>query len=112
MLINRFKGCTNTTAGVLYFVTEKTLDSLSRNVSSVRFKSGSQKEIQVIKLKLNAPITFIFPNSVCTGAGGGGGEGRLEVAGILYGLDSQNSHCSREFDRRVWHNGGTLDDSN
>ena len=34
---------------------------------------------------------------------GGGG------AGITWGLDSQNSHCPREFDRRLWHRGGTLD---
>ena len=68
MLINRFKGCTNTIAGVLYFVivTEKTLDSPSRIVSSVRFKTGSRKEIQVAAL--NAPIN-VFPQS-----GGGGGH--------------------------------------
>ena len=29
--------------------------------------------------------------------------------GIPWGLDSQNSHCPREFDRRLWHRGGTLD---
>ena len=37
----------------------------------------------------------------------GGGEG--EVAGIPWGLDSQNSHCPQEFDRRLWNRGGTLD---
>ena len=31
--------------------------------------------------------------------------------GITSGLDSQNSHCPREFDRRLWHRGGTLDAS-
>ena len=31
------------------------------------------------------------------------------MAGILWGLHSQNSHSPREFDRRLWHRGGTLD---
>ena len=31
------------------------------------------------------------------------------LAGIPWGLDGQNSHCRREFDRRLWHRGGTLD---
>ena len=31
------------------------------------------------------------------------------VAGIPRGLDSPNSHCPREFDRRLWHRVGTLD---
>ena len=35
---------------ILYIVTEKTLGSLSRIVSSVRFKTGSQKEIKAIAL--------------------------------------------------------------
>ena len=35
---------------ILYIVTEKTLDSLSRMVSSVRFKTGSQKEMQAVAL--------------------------------------------------------------
>ena len=30
------------------------------------------------------------------------------MAGIPWGLDSQNSHCPQEFDRRLWHRGGTL----
>ena len=38
--------------------------------------------------------------------GGGGGK---EVACIRRGLDSQNSHCPREFDRRLLHRDGTLD---
>ena len=36
-------------------------------------------------------------------------KGGGEMAGILWGLDCQNSHCPREFDRRLWHRGGTLD---
>ena len=32
-----------------------------------------------------------------------------EMAGIPWGLDCQNSHCPREFDRRRWHRGVTLD---
>ena len=52
MLKNRFKGCTTQLPGyyILYIVTEKTLDSLSGIVSSVRFKTGSQKEIQAVAL--------------------------------------------------------------
>ena len=32
-----------------------------------------------------------------------------EVVDIPWGLDSQNSHCPREFDIRLWNRGGTLD---
>ena len=35
------------------------------------------------------------------------GERGGGVAGISWGLDCQNSHCHREFDRRLWHRGGT-----
>ena len=33
------------------------------------------------------------------------------MAGIPWGLDGQNSHYPQEFDRRLWHRGGTLDAS-
>ena len=33
----------------------------------------------------------------------------LNLIPILWGLDSQNSHYPRDFDRRLWHRGGTLD---
>ena len=107
MLINRFKGLINTIAGVLYFVhvTEKTLDSLSRIVSSVRFKTGSQKEkIEVVALNKTGTLSMLSPR-MGRGWGRGGGARR---AGIPWGLDSQNSHCPRDFDRRLWHKGGTL----
>ena len=73
----------------MYIVTEKTLDSLSRIVSSVRFKTGTQKEIQVVALnKTETKCTYqcFYPE-------------KGEVAGIRWGLDSPNSHCPREFDR-------------
>ena len=91
MLINRFKDCTNTLLGycILYIITEKTLDSLSRIASSVRFKKDSQKEIQVVALnKTNSMHLSVF-SSKCG-----------EVAGIP---------CLREFYRRLWRKGGTLD---
>ena len=64
MLINRFKGCTNTNVGVLYFV--QTLDSLSRIVPPVRFKTGSQKEIQVVALNKTGTqcIYQFFPQNL------------------------------------------------
>ena len=31
------------------------------------------------------------------------------VAGIPWGLDSQNKPCLQEFDGQLWHIGGTLD---
>ena len=34
---------------------------------------------------------------------------RVGLVGIPWGLDCQNCHCPREFDRRLWHRGGTLD---
>ena len=34
---------------------------------------------------------------------------RVGVAGIPYELDCQNSLCLQEFDRQLWHRGGTLD---
>ena len=59
MLINIFKDCTNT------IVTEKTLDSLSRIVSSVGFKTGSQKEIQVVALnKTETQCTYQYPSRI------------------------------------------------
>ena len=36
-------------------------------------------------------------------------EEKWGVALIPLGLDSQNRHCPWEFDRRLWHRGGTLD---
>ena len=58
-------------------------------MSSVRFKTGSQKEIQAIALNKTGTqcIYQCFPPEL---AGGGGGEG----AGILWGLHSQNSHTA------------------
>ena len=93
MLKNR----TNTNAAVyiLYIVTEKTLDSLSCIVSSVRFKTGSQNEIQAVALNKTGTqcIYQCFPPEFGMGVG--------EVAGILWGLHSQNSHYPWEFDRRL-----------
>ena len=166
MLINKFKGCTNTIAGyyILYIVTEKILDSLSRIVSSVRFKTGSKKEIQVVALNktgtqcicqwMDGWVRVLRPfNSISVISRRWKGEherlcamkrrlgsGRIsppagfepatpwsklgaltarprgrfspewgEVAGIPWGLESQNSHCLQEFDRRLWQRGGTLD---
>ena len=64
MLINRFKGCTNTIAGVLYFVhchrentglteSHRVHSELQNGYSkrSTRFKTGTQKETQVVGLK-------------------------------------------------------------
>ena len=31
------------------------------------------------------------------------------MAGIPWGLDSQSIHYPQEFDRQLWHRGGTLD---
>ena len=88
----------------MYVVTEKTLDSLSRIVSSLRFKTGSQKEIQVVALNKTGTqcIYQCFPPEWRGVVAGG-------VVGIPWGLDSENSHCPRKFDRRLWHRGGTLD---
>ena len=52
MLINLFKGCTNTIAGVLYFVhchRENTGLTESHRIL-IEVKTGSQKEIQVVAL--------------------------------------------------------------
>ena len=86
---------------ILYIVTEKTLDPLSHIVSSVRFKTGtcSQKEIQVVALNKTGTQCIYQCFSQEWGW----------VTGIPWGLDSPNSHCPREFDRRLWHRGGTLD---
>ena len=75
-------------------------------MSSVRFKTGSQKQIQAVALNKTGTqcIYQCFPPEL-----GGGGRGGGEFAGILWGLHSQNSHCPREFDRRLWHRGGILD---
>ena len=75
----------------MYIVTEKTLDSLSHIVSSVRFKTGSQKEIQAVALNKTGTqcIYQCFPPEL-----GMGGEGDVEVAGIHRGLHSQNSHTA------------------
>ena len=60
-------------------------------MSSVRFKTGSQKEIQAVALNKTGTecIYQRFPPEL-EGAGGGGEE----VAGILWGLHSQNSHTA------------------
>ena len=60
-------------------------------MSSVRFKTGSQKEIQAVALnKTGTQCTYqCFPPELGRGRAGGGGE----VAGILWGLHNQNSHC-------------------
>ena len=73
---------------ILYIFTEKTLDSLSRIMSSVRFKTNSEKEIQAVALNKTGTqcIYQHFPPE--KGVGGG------EVAGILWGLHSQNSHTA------------------
>ena len=83
---------------ILYIVTEKTLDSLSRIVSTMRFKTGSHKEIQAVALnKTGTQCSYqcFSPEfgvcmcvCVCVAGGGGG------VAGILWGLHSQNSHTA------------------
>ena len=77
MLKNRFKGCTKQLPGyyILYIVAEKTLDSLSRIVSSVRFKTGSQKEIQAVALNKTGTqcIYQYFPPEFGVGGEGGGG---------------------------------------
>ena len=61
MLVNIFKGWGKTIAAVLYFVQCQRiiLDSMSRIVSSVRFKTGSQKKIQVVALnKIETQCTY------------------------------------------------------
>ena len=63
---------------ILYIVTEKTLGSLSRIVSSVRFKTGSQKEIQAIALNKTGTqcIYQCFPPELAGAGGGARGGGR------------------------------------
>ena len=60
---------------ILYIVTEKTLDSLSGIVSSVRFKTGSQKEKQAVALNKTGTqcIYQCFPPEWGGGKGGEGG---------------------------------------
>ena len=58
----------------MYIVTERTLDSLSRIVSSVRFKTGSQKEIQAVALNKTGTV---FPQK----GWGGGGQGCRAFSG-------------------------------
>ena len=81
-------------------------------MSSMRFKTGSHKEIQAVALNKTGtqcsyqcfPPEFGVCMCVCVCVAEGG------VAGILWGLHSQNSHTALgEFDRRLWHRGGTLD---
>ena len=59
-------------------------------MSSVRFKTGSQKEIQAVALNKTGTqcIYQCFPPEFGGGGRGGG------VAGILWGLHSQNSHTA------------------
>ena len=103
MLKNRFKGCTNTIAGVLYFVhchRENTGPTESHRVLS-EVQKGSQKEIQAVALNKTGTqcIYQCFPPEL----GGGGGRHTLGIT------QPKQSHCPREFDRRLWHRGCTLD---
>ena len=78
-------------------------------MSSVRFKTGSQKEIQAVALNKTGTqcIYQCFPPAFGGGGGGGGGgRGGGHTLGIT---QPKQSHCPREFDRRLWHRGGTLD---
>ena len=65
-------------------------------MSSVRFKTGSQKEIQVVALNKTGTqcIYQCFPPELGGGERGVGVGSAGEVAGILWGLHSQNSHTS------------------
>ena len=78
MLKNRFKGCTNTIAGVLYFV-HCHREHWSRVVSSVRFKTGSQKEIQAVAL--NKTGTQCIYQCFSPELGGGRGRGWRAYSG-------------------------------
>ena len=74
---------------------------------SVRFKTGSQKEIQAVALNKTGTqcIYQCFPPEL-----GVGGEGVCGDSGHTQGITQpKQSHCPREFDRRLWHRGGTLD---
>ena len=76
-------------------------------MSSVRFKTGSQKEIQAVALNKTGTqcIYQCFSPELDRGAGGCGAGG-----GHTLGITQpKQSHCPREFDRRLWHRGGTLD---
>ena len=59
-------------------------------MSLVRFKTGSQKEIQAVALnKTGTQCSYqCFPSELGVGWGWG------ELAGILWGLHSQNSHTA------------------
>ena len=72
-------------------------------MSSVRFKTGSQKEIQAVALNKNGTqyIYQCFPPELCVCGGGGGkraGGGGWHTLGIT---QPKQSHCPREFDRRL-----------
>ena len=78
MHITKSKGCKTQLPGyyILYIVTENTLDI----VSSVRFKTGSQKEIQVVVLnKTEIQCTYQYFPPECGEAGGGGGGHILRI---------------------------------
>ena len=84
MLKKRFKGCTNTIAGVLYFVhcrRENTgLIESHRVLSEVQ--TGSQKEIQAVALNKTGTqcIYQCFPPEL-GGGGRGGGENLRAYSG-------------------------------
>ena len=88
-------------------------------MSSMRFKTGSQREIQAVALnKTGTQCSYqCFPPEfdvcvcvcVCVAGGGevagycvcgGGGGGGGHTLGIT---QPKQSHCPREFDRRLWH---------
>ena len=68
-------------------------------MSPVRFKTGSQKEIQAVALNKTETqcIYQCFPPELADGG---------HTLGIT---QPKQSHCPRKFDRRLWHRGGTLD---
>ena len=65
-------------------------------MSSVRFKTDSQKEIQAVALNKTGTqcIYQCFPPELGGGWGGGGWRVGGGVAGILWALHSQNSHTA------------------
>ena len=52
-------------------------------------------------------LGLLVPRFACCTLFSPGGLGGRDILG----LDCQNSHCRREFDRRLWHRGGTIDGS-
>ena len=56
----------------------------------------------------NASVMHLSAPAPATPPPRGPSEGG-RVAGIPRGIDSQNKSCPQEFDRQLWHIGGTLD---